>query len=327
MVSSKNILVIGALGQIGKDLIEALRKKYGKERVWASDIRMSEDVDAAPFRQLDALDGDQLKALVQEENIGEVYQLAAILSAKGEENPQLAWEVNMKGLLNVLEIAREGLIDKVFWPSSIAVFGPHSPKNPTPQHCTTDPTTIYGISKLAGERWCAYYHKKYGVDVRSIRYPGLIGHRGLPGGGSTDYAVDIYHSAVKGEAFECFLEANTSLPMMYMEDAIRGTIELMEADGEGLKVRSSYNLSGMSFSPKEIFENIQGHYPEFSISYRPDFRQQIADSWPNNIDDRAAREDWDWKAAYDLSAMTEEMLRELKVKYEAELISDKSGRG
>lgn len=319
MHSSKKILVIGALGQIGQDLLTALRKKYGISQVVASDIRLPEYPDEGPFCKVDVMDMEHLREVILRHEINEVYHLAAILSAKGEQNPQLAWEINMKGLLNVLELAKEGLINKLFWPSSIAVFGPNSPKKMTPQFAGTDPTTIYGISKLAGERWCEYYHRQYGVDVRSLRYPGLIGYKGLPGGGTTDYAVDIYHYAVQGKNFECFLSENTYLPMMFMGDAIRATIELMEADSEKLSIRSSYNLGGISCSPHKVYESICKHYPKFLVIYKPDFRQAIADSWTDSIDDSKAREDWGWELKYDLERMTETMIAKLKEKYTQEV--------
>ncbi|MCI4667895.1 MAG: NAD-dependent epimerase/dehydratase family protein [Bacteroidia bacterium] len=322
MHSSKNILVIGALGQIGQDLVAALREKHGADKIIASDIRLPEDTGNGPFVKLDVLDSNQLREAIQSYEIAEVYHLAAILSAKGEQNPQLAWDINMKGLLNVLDLAKVGLFNKLFWPSSIAVFGPNSPKDQTPQYAGTDPTTIYGISKLAGERWCEYYHQKYGVDVRSIRYPGLIGYKGMPGGGTTDYAVDIYHSAVQGMDYSCFLNEASYLPMMYMEDAIRATIELMEADPNRLSIRSSYNLGGISFSPREIFQSIKEHFEGFEISFSPDFRQGIADSWPRSIDDSYARKDWDWNPTYDLKKMTEEMLNHLQEKYKVKVPSN-----
>jgi nucleoside-diphosphate-sugar epimerase len=257
------------------------------------------------------MDKVALAAIVEKEGVTQVYHLAAILSALGEKNPVHAWDLNMGGLLNVLEVAREFAIDKVFWPSSIAVFGPNSPKNGTPQQAFKDPNTVYGISKLAGEHWCEYYFNKYGVDVRSIRYPGLIGYKSLPGGGTTDYAVDIYHKAALSEKFTCFLNKDTFLPMMYMDDAINATLQLMDADKESLSIRTSYNISGMSFSPKEIYQSILPFYPNFEIEYQPDFRQQIADSWPNSIDDSVARKDWNWKPAYDLSSMTATIVKNL----------------
>ncbi|MEO0896086.1 MAG: NAD-dependent epimerase/dehydratase family protein [Bacteroidota bacterium] len=314
MQVSPKILVIGSRGQIGQNLVESLRERFGYDQVIGCDLRKPA-AEVGPFYQVDVLDKDALKRLIEEQGITELYHLAAILSAKGEENPQLAWEVNMKGLLNVLELGREGVVEKIFWPSSIAVFGPNSPQEMTPQHTITDPTTIYGISKLAGERWCTYYWEKYGVDVRSIRYPGLIGPKGLPGGGTTDYAVDIYHKALTSAPFECFLEKDTRLPMMYMDDAIRATIDIMQAPKENIRIRSSYNLAGMSFSPEEVFESIRKHHPSFQINYSPDYRQAIAESWPASIDDKYANKDWGWKAAYDLPKMTETMLRELSHHY------------
>ncbi|MFN0201261.1 MAG: NAD-dependent epimerase/dehydratase family protein, partial [Bacteroidia bacterium] len=272
------ILVIGALGQIGSELTDALRQMYGQDNVIASDIRKASEVsNVGLYEQLDVTNKERLYQIINDYQITIVYNLAAVLSAKGEQNPMFAWHLNMTGLLNTLEAARETCLKQIFWPSSIAVFGPTSPKNHTPQTTVMEPNTVYGISKLAGERLCAYYSEKFGIDVRSIRYPGLIGYKSMPGGGTTDYAVSIYHSAVKGEHFECFLSENTPLPMMYMEDAIRATIELMTAPSEQVKIRSSYNLAGMSFTPVEIAAAIQKEIPTFSISYQPDFRQKIAD--------------------------------------------------
>nr|5Z75_A Chain A, Artificial L-threonine 3-dehydrogenase [synthetic construct]5Z75_B Chain B, Artificial L-threonine 3-dehydrogenase [synthetic construct]5Z75_C Chain C, Artificial L-threonine 3-dehydrogenase [synthetic construct]5Z75_D Chain D, Artificial L-threonine 3-dehydrogenase [synthetic construct] len=304
------ILVIGACGQIGTELTVALREIYGNENVVASDIREPNE-ESGPFEKLDVMDKERLEEIVEKHKITQVYHLAAILSATGEKNPLFAWDLNMNSLLNVLELAREGKIDKIFWPSSIAVFGPTTPKENTPQHTVMDPSTVYGISKLAGERWCEYYHEKYGVDVRSIRYPGLISWKTPPGGGTTDYAVDIFHKALEDGKYTCFLSEDTALPMMYMDDAIRATIELMEAPAENIKIRSSYNLAGMSFTPEEIAEEIKKHIPDFEISYEPDFRQAIADSWPASIDDSVARKDWGWKPEYDLDKMTEDMLKNL----------------
>ncbi|MEO0581098.1 MAG: NAD-dependent epimerase/dehydratase family protein [Bacteroidota bacterium] len=315
-----NILVIGALGQIGSDLTAALRARFGKNHIVAADIREPVQKEG-PFVLLDVTDKEAIIDVVQQHAIKEIYHLAAILSAKGEQHPQLAWEINMKGLLNILDIAREYPVEKVFWPSSIAVFGPNSPKVHTPQYCVTDPTTVYGISKLAGERWCEYYFEKYGVDVRSIRYPGLISYKGAPGGGTTDYAVDIYHHAVKGEAYTGFLSEETALPMMYMPDAIRATIELMRAPAENIQIRSSYNLAGMSFSPAEVYASIRHHVPSFQVDFEPDFRQQIADSWPSSIDDSQATKDWGWEMAYGLEQMTIEMLARLREKYMLETVS------
>ncbi len=305
------ILVIGAGGQVGSELVEKLRAKHGNDKVVASDIRPLENQNG-PFEILNALDKEKLHSIVEDYKIQEIYHLAALLSANAEKQVKFAWELNMESLFYVLDLAKEGKIKKIFWPSSIAVFGPNTPRENTPQHTVTDPTTVYGISKLAGERWCEYYANNYDVDVRSIRYPGLIGYKSMPGGGTTDYAVDIYHQALKEQQYECFLEESTYLPMMYMEDAIRATIEIMEAPAEQIKIRSSYNLAGISFSPKEIAVSIQNHLKNFSISYSPDFRQKIAESWPSSIDDTQAQEDWNWSLAYDLEKMTKDMLEHLK---------------
>jgi nucleoside-diphosphate-sugar epimerase len=308
------ILVTGALGQIGSELVDALRLRYGREQVLASDIRQPID-QAGPFHQLDVTDREALRTLVEQEKVTQIFHLAAILSAKGEQHPTLAWDINMGSLLNVLEVAHHSSVGRVFWPSSIAVFGPAAPKDRTPQQTITDPTTVYGISKLAGERWCAYYHAKFGVDVRSIRYPGLIGYQGLPGGGTTDYAVEIFHAALQQGRYTSFLSAESPLPMMFMPDAIRGTIELMEAAAERIQVRDAYNLQGMTFTPAELAACIAQQVPGFTISYEPDFRQSIADSWPARLDDGAARQDWGWQPEYDLAAMTEVMLREVQVRF------------
>jgi nucleoside-diphosphate-sugar epimerase len=309
-----NILVIGASGQLGSELTTTLREVYGEQRVIASDVNLptKELADTGIFEKLDVLDAQQLGALIDKYRITQIYHLAAMLSATGEKNPKFAWKLNVNGLLNVLDVAVEKKLSKIYWPSSIAVFGPHTPADHTPQHTIMDPNTVYGISKQAGERWCEYYFQHYGVDVRSLRYSGLIGYRALPGGGTTDYAVDIYHKALDGTPFECFLSENTYLPMMYMPDALRATIELMEADSERVKIRSSYNLAGLSFSPKELAQSIRKFIPDFNITYQPDFRQQIADSWPNSIDDSPARQDWGWQPAYTLDQMTEDMLVHLK---------------
>ena len=304
------ILVIGAGGQVGQELVANLREKHGSDKVVASDIRDIED-NNGPFEVLNALDKERLHELVEKYKIEEIYHLAALLSANAEKQVKFAWELNMDSLFFVLDLAKEKKIKKVFWPSSIAVFGPNTPRDNTPQHTVTDPTTVYGISKLAGERWCEYYAKNYEVDVRSIRYPGLIGYKSLPGGGTTDYAVDIYHQALKEGKYECFLKENAYLPMMYMEDAIRATIEIMEAPAENIKIRSSYNLGGISFSPKEIATAIKNEIPKFTISYKPDFRQKIAESWPSSINDEAAQQDWKWKMKYDLEKMTKDMLSNL----------------
>lgn len=309
----EKILVIGASGQIGVELTLALRKMYGAAQVVAADLREQNPLLAGtgPYVSLDVMNKEMLHVQVIRQNITQIYLLAAILSATGEKNPSLAWNLNMQGLLNVLDIAREEKLSKVFWPSSIAVFGPSSPRVNCPQHTIIEPTTIYGISKYAGEFWCNYYWQRYGVDVRSIRYPGLISYKSEPGGGTTDYAVEIYHEALSKQSYSCFLKADTFLPMMYMPDAIRATTELMEASARQIAIRTSYNLSAMSFSPAQIAASIQRQIPDFSISYQPDYRQQIADSWPQSIDDSAARRDWGWKHEFDLNAMTDDMLRNL----------------
>ena len=313
-MTKEKILVIGASGQIGVELTLALRKMYGNNNVIASDLREQNDLlkGTGPYVSLDVMNKEMLHVQVLRQGITQIYLLAAILSATGEKNPGLAWHLNMQGLLNVLDIAKEEKLHKVYWPSSIAVFGPTSPRQNCPQQTIIEPTTVYGISKYAGEFWCNYYYNRYGVDVRSLRYPGLISYKSAPGGGTTDYAVEIYHSAIKNEPYECFLKEDTYLPMMYMPDAIRATIELMEADADKLSVRTSYNVSGMSFSPKEITEAIQKEVPGFTTTYKPDYRQAIADSWPQSIDDSVARADWNWKEEFDLPAMTKDMLANLK---------------
>ncbi len=307
------ILVIGAGGQLGTELTKALAEKFGNENIIATDFQdaAKDKFSYCSFQTLNVMDKAALASIVETHSVTQIYHLAAILSAAGEKNPLQAWDLNMVGLLNVLEIAKSHKIEKVFWPSSIAVFGPNTIQEQTPQQTFKDPNTVYGISKLAGEHWCEYYYNTYGVDVRSIRYPGLIGYKSLPGGGTTDYAVDIYHKAVLSEKFTCFLDKDTYLPMMYMDDAINATLQLMDADKESLSIRTSYNISGMSFSPKEIYESILAFYPNFEIEYQPDFRQQIADSWPNSIDDSIARKDWNWKPAYDLSSMTATIVNNL----------------
>ncbi|HMU10073.1 MAG TPA: NAD-dependent epimerase/dehydratase family protein [Ferruginibacter sp.] len=314
-MAKDRILVIGASGQIGVELTLALRKIYGNANVVASDLREENDLlkGTGPYVSLDVMNKEMLHVQVIRQNITQVYLLAAILSATGEKNPNLAWNLNMQSLLNVLDIAREENLHKVYWPSSIAVFGPTSPKQNCPQQTIIEPTTVYGISKYAGEFWCNYFHQRYGVDVRSIRYPGLISYKSEPGGGTTDYAVDIFYKAKREKAYECFLKEDTYLPMMYMPDAIRATIELMEAPANKISIRTSYNLSGMSFSPKEITAEIQKHIPGFSVSYKPDYRQPIADSWPQSIDDAVARKDWGWKEEFNLQQMTKDMLENLDV--------------
>lgn len=313
-MQKEKILVIGASGQIGVELTLALRKIYGNNNVIASDLREQNPLleGTGPYVSMDVMNKEMLHVQVIRQNITQIYLLAAILSATGEKNPNLAWHLNMQGLLNVLDIAREENIHKVYWPSSIAVFGPTSPKQHCPQQTIIEPTTVYGISKYAGEFWCNYYFQSFGVDVRSLRYPGLISYKSAPGGGTTDYAVEIYHEALEEKSYKCFLREDTYLPMMYMPDAIRATIELMEAPASKISVRTSYNLSSMSFSPKEIAASIQKHIPEFKISYAPDYRQAIADSWPQSIDDSVARKDWGWKEEYDLDAMTKDMLENLR---------------
>lgn len=305
------ILIIGAGGQVGQELTAILREKHGHDQVIASDIRQVEAL-SEPFEQLDAMNGKRLREIVEKHNVKQIYHLAALLSANAEKQIQFAWELNMQSLFHVLELAKEKVIDKVFWPSSIAVFGPTTPKINTPQETVTEPTTVYGISKLAGERWCEYYANKFDVDVRSIRYPGLIGYKTMPGGGTTDYAVDIYHQALEKGSYECFLKEDAYLPMMYMEDAIRATVELMEAPAENIKIRSSYNLGGISFSPKEVADSIRKEIPDFEITYAPDFRQKIAESWPSSIEDSEARKDWNWQEAYDLDRMSTDMLENLR---------------
>lgn len=305
------ILVLGAGGQVGSELVEKLRAKHGKDKVVATDVRELENQNG-PFEVLNALDKEKLHDIVERYKIEEVYHLVALLSATAEKQPEFGWKLNMETLFTVLDLAKDKKIKKVFWPSSIAVFGPNTPRENTPQHTVTDPSTVYGISKLAGERWCEYYAKNYGVDVRSIRYPGLIGYKSLPGGGTTDYAVDIYHKALETGNYECFLKEGTYLPMMYMEDAIRATIELMEAPSDSVKIRSSYNLGGISFAPEQVAAEIKKHIPEFNITYAPDFRQKIAESWPASIDDSAAQADWGWKLQYGMSKMTIDMLENLK---------------
>ena len=312
-MAKEKILVIGASGQIGVELTLALRKNYGNANVVASDLR-EENVllkGSGPYVSLDVMNKEMLHVQVIRQNITQIYLLAAILSATGEKNPNLAWSLNMQSLLNVLDIAREEKLHKVYWPSSIAVFGPTSPKTNCPQQTIIEPSTVYGISKYAGEFWCHYFNHRYGVDVRSLRYPGLISYKSEPGGGTTDYAVEIFHAAKTEGKYECFLKKDTYLPMMYMPDAIRATVELMESDSAKISIRTSYNLSGMSFSPASIAAEIKKHIPGFVISYKPDYRQPIAESWPQSIDDSVARRDWHWKEEYNLENMTRDMLNNI----------------
>jgi len=310
---SEKILVIGANGQIGTELVLALRGIYGAEQVIASDINNpAEAIKNGPFEFVNVLDKDNLRSVFEKYQPTQVYLLAAMLSAVGEQKPKLAWDLNMNGLLSILDLAVEFKTAKVFWPSSIAVFGPHSPQHHTPQYCVMDPNTVYGFSKLAGERWCEYYHAKHGLDVRSIRYPGLISWKAAPGGGTTDYAIHIFHEALKTKRYTSFLSANTALPMMYMDDAIRATISLMDAPAEQISIRSSYNLAGISFTPEILSAEIKKHIPEFEINYADnDPRQAIADSWPKSIDDSQAQQDWGWKLEFGIEKMTEEMLANL----------------
>ena len=310
-MATDKILIVGSQGQIGLELTQELRAIYGNDNVIASDVKAPEQSNG-PFETLDIMDKNRLDEIFKKHNVTQVYLLAALLSATAEKNPRFAWDLNMEGLFNVLNAAKEGVLKKVYWPSSIAVFGPTTPKKNTPQYTVMEPNTIYGISKQAGERYCEYYNQKYGVDVRSIRYPGLIGYKSAPGGGTTDYAVHIYHEALKNKKYECFLSADTELPMMYMPDALKATITLMEAPAEQVKIRSSYNVAGMSFNPEEIAAEIRKYIPDFTISYNPDFRQAIANSWPQSIDDTHAKADWGWKPQYDLAGMTKDMLENLK---------------
>lgn len=311
------ILILGACGQIGTELTAALRQKYGNHKVIASDIREGEPelMTSGPFEIIDATDYEAIENIVIRYEISEVYLMAAMLSATAEKFPMKGWNLNMNSLFNVLNLAKEKKIEKIFWPSSIAVFGPTTPKQNTPQRTVMEPSTVYGISKQTGERWCEYYFNKYNVDVRSIRYPGIISWQTMPGGGTTDYAIDIYHKALKHKKYICFLNGETTLPMMFMEDAIKATIDIMSAPAQQIKNRSSYNLAAISFNPEQIAYSIRKQIPEFTISYEPDFRQAIANSWPQSIDDTDARTDWEWKHSYDLDAITEEMIKNLKMRY------------
>jgi len=319
MAVKEKIMVIGASGQIGVELTLALRKLYGNANVIASDLREQNPLleGTGPYVSLDVMNKEMLHVQVIRQNITQIYLLAVILSATGEKNPNLAWNLNMQGLINVLDIAREEKLTKVYWPSSIAVFGPTSPKLNCPQQTIIEPITVYGISKYAGEFWCNYYHQRWGVDVRSLRYPGLISYKSAPGGGTTDYAVEIFHEAVENKHYDCYLAEDTYLPMMYMPDAIRATIELMEAPAGNISIHTSYNLSGISFSPSEIAASIQQYIPDFTINYKPDYRQTIANSCPQSIDDSIARIDWGWKQEYDLEKMTIDMLENIQVAYSA----------
>ena len=307
-------LVIGSSGQIGTELIHALTKIYGQNQVVATDIYPKHKGihNGILFLKMDVLDADHLASIIKEHEISEVYLLAALLSAVSESKIKSAWDLNMNGLFNVLELARQGQLKKVFWPSSIAVFGPTSPKENSPQTSLLEPTTVYGISKSAGERWCAYYHQKFNIDVRSIRYPGIISYKSLPGGGTTDYAVDIFHEAIKHQRYSCFIEKDVNLPMMYMDDAIRATVQLMQVDKSALPLFKSYNVSALSFSPDDIAKEISSHIPNFKIKYSPDFRNNIAKSWPSSINDQEARNDWGWKEEYDLKKMTLKMIEGIR---------------
>lgn len=310
------ILVIGACGQIGSELTFKLRSIYGNDNVIASDINANNlDVSKSGFFEIiDAQDYTSIKACVEKYNIDTIYLMAAMLSATGEKFPMKAWDLNMNSLFHVLNLAKDKFIKQVFWPSSIAVFGPTTPSENTPQHTIMEPTTVYGISKQAGERWCEYYNQKYGVDVRSLRYPGIISWKTQPGGGTTDYAIDIYHKAITHKKYDCFLKENTKLPMMFMDDAIKATIDIMSADPKAIKIRSSYNLAAISFTPKEVAQSIKQHIPEFKISCTPDYRQDIANSWPKSINDDAAQQDWNWKHDFSLESITKKMLFQLNRK-------------
>ncbi|HXN14842.1 MAG TPA: NAD-dependent epimerase/dehydratase family protein [Usitatibacter sp.] len=311
-MSAERILLIGANGQIGSELAQALTDFHGQQNILATDIAPGSRLETVPYAQLDVLDLLALAKVVTEHRVSQIYHLAAVLSAAGERDPQRAWHLNMTGLLNVLETARQFGVQKVFWPSSIAVFGPGTPRELAPQHCVMDPQTVYGITKLAGERWCEYYHRQHGVDVRSLRFPGLISHKTPPGGGTTDYAVEIFHAAKAHEEYRCFVAPETRLPMMYMPDALRATMDLMAAPAASIRIRSSYNVSGMSFTARELAETVRHCVPDFRVSYKPDYRQAIADSWPASIDDSAARLDWGWKPVFDLESIAADMLANMR---------------
>jgi nucleoside-diphosphate-sugar epimerase len=314
----KKILVIGAAGQIGTDLTLELRKRFGAENVVATDIKMAaQDVmDGGPFENLDAMNKERVAEILEKYKITEIYHLAAILSGNAEKNPRWAWDLNMNSLFNVLDVAKEKKVEKIFWPSSMGAFGPTTPEWDTPQITVMEPSTVYGISKLAGERWVEYYHEKYGMDIRSLRYPGLISYKTEAGGGTTDYAVEIFYEAIKCGKYECFLSEDIALPMMYMDDAVNATIQLMEAPEENIKVRSSYNLGGISFTAKELENEIKKYIPELEVTYKPDFRQKIAESWPRRISDEAAQKDWGWKDEFDLEKMTKVMIEKIREKLE-----------
>lgn len=319
----ETILIIGACGQIGTELTTKLRTLYGRENVIATDIREGDTMlmNSGPFEILNATKKDDIIAVANKYKATQIYLLAAMLSATGEKYPDKAWKLNMTSLLAVLDIAKEGLINRVYWPSSIAAFGPTTPKHETPQRTIMEPSTVYGISKLSGEFWCNYYHENYGVDVRSLRYPGIISWKTKPGGGTTDYAVDIFFKAIEEGTYTCFLKENTRLPMMYMDDAVDATIQIMQADADQIKIRTSYNLSAIDFTPQEITAEIQKSIPNFTISYEPDFRQKIADSWPQTIDDSHARSDWKWSHNFDLTAMTKDIIKNLKSQKDQQLES------
>lgn len=319
------ILIIGAGGQIGSELTFKLRKIYGTESVVASDINRqnSEIANSGLFEIVDAENFDSVKQCVDKHSVDTIYLMAAMLSATGEKYPMKAWNLNMNSLFHVLNLAKEGIIKKIFWPSSIAVFGKTTPATNTPQHTSMEPSTVYGITKQVGERWCEYYHNNYGVDVRSLRYPGIISWKTKPGGGTTDYAADIFHHAILEKKYECFLSAETELPMMFMDDAISAMVKLMQTNSDNIKVRSSYNVSAINFTPSEISEKIKKHIPDFEIFYKPDFRQLIADSWPKSIDDSAARADWNWSHKFDLDKITSEMLFQLQEKYKGAQMRNK----
>ena len=312
------VLVIGSSGQIGSELVAELRSNYGNSNVIASDIVASNQIimDSGPFEILDVTDSERLYEIVKKHNVTHVYLLAAILSANAEKKPNLSWDLNMKSLFNILDLAKNKFIKKVFWPSSIAVFGPNTEKIKTQQHTITEPNTVYGISKLAGERWCEYYFNKYNVDVVSLRYPGLIGWKSNPGGGTTDYAVHIFHEAIKNKKYISFLTKDTTLPMMYMADAIKATLKIMESDSDKIKIRSSYNISGCSFNPEELANEIKSYIPDFKILYSSDYRQEIADSWPDSLEDSLAKEHWGWQAEYNMPKLVEEMIKNLNAKYD-----------